>query len=164
MTLIAAFPRCRAELARCWSATDRDNARRLRQRCRPSTPVPTAFDLHLSHQSGPLPLAEYPTNHRDGSRAYHAGPCQRPNLPSAFNKQSRSHVTRRFVLGGLPDAGPSQNVVRRRPEPFTQADTCAQISRLGKPHVAINHCQGWPLWSPLCYNVSEHDRRLCASP
>jgi hypothetical protein len=81
MTLIAALPRCRAELARCCSATGCDNARRLRQHCRPSTPVPTVFNLRLSHQSDPLPLAEHPTNHRDGSRAYPCGPVPAAKSP-----------------------------------------------------------------------------------
>jgi hypothetical protein len=81
MTIIAAFPRCRTELACRWSATGRNKAQPFHQHCRPSTPLTAAFDLRLDRQPDPLPLAEHPINRPDASRAYPCGPVAAPKSP-----------------------------------------------------------------------------------
>ena len=81
MTIIAAFPRCRTELACRWSATGRNKAQPFHQHCRPSTPLTPAFGLRLDRQPDPLPLAEHPANRPDGSRAYPCGPVAATKSP-----------------------------------------------------------------------------------
>jgi hypothetical protein len=81
MTIIAAFPRCRTELACRWSTTGRNNAQPFHQHGRPSTPLTAAFDLRLDRQSDPLSLADHPTNRLDGSPAYPCRPVAAPESP-----------------------------------------------------------------------------------
>jgi hypothetical protein len=81
MTMIAAFPRCRTDLACRWSATGRNIAQQFCQHCRPYTPLTAAFDLRLGHQPDPLSLADHPTDRLDGSRAYPGRPVAAPESP-----------------------------------------------------------------------------------
>jgi hypothetical protein len=81
MTMIAALPRCRIELACYSSATGRDSARRFRQHGRPSMPVTAAFTVQTCHQPDPLPLAEHPINHPYSSRPYPCTPVAAAKSP-----------------------------------------------------------------------------------
>jgi hypothetical protein len=81
MTMIAAWPRCRTELARRSSATGRNNARRFRQRCRQSAPLTAAFNHRIRQQSDLLPLADHPANSPNGSPAFPCGPVPPAKSP-----------------------------------------------------------------------------------
>jgi hypothetical protein len=81
MTMVAAFPRCRTELACRWSATTGNQAQSFYRHCRPSTPLTAALGLRLDRRSDPLPLAEHPINRPDASRDYPCGPVAAPKSP-----------------------------------------------------------------------------------
>jgi hypothetical protein len=81
MTMIAALPRCRTELA-CYSpAAGRDNARRFRQHGCLSTPVIAASTVQTAHQPDPMPLAERPINRPYSSRPYPCAPVAAAKSP-----------------------------------------------------------------------------------
>jgi hypothetical protein len=73
MTTIAAWPRCRAELACRWSSTGCGNAWLARRYGRPSTPITTALNPHLDHQSNPRAFAGRPIDRLNHSLAHPLG-------------------------------------------------------------------------------------------